>query len=196
MHTFERTALRASGSESEFADKVLTALSKWFDIETQVYGDHPDGRVLRLDAVLQPNDSMEDWKDDYPAFGVEFKLSKDNGKASAQAIDYSQTNWRKGHGRLGIFLCTTGKGFFPPEKEEHSRYEVEGRSVVVIENAIDANFKVAHLLGQFNVGELCYSNTHNYGWILVRHQRHILWSEGYGVMDAATSSIRPKVGSR
>ncbi|GAB3861552.1 hypothetical protein ACFPIJ_11875 [Dactylosporangium cerinum] len=85
-------------NEAELAERVLGILSPHFEIETEVDGRHCSGRQLRIDAVLRPRDPS-DWKDDRPAFGVEFKLASQGPSSTAkftqwarQAVDYTHTD--------------------------------------------------------------------------------------------------------
>ncbi|WP_345695748.1 hypothetical protein [Kitasatospora terrestris] len=97
------------GSERALADHVLGRLAAHFLIEREVEGRYPDGRTVRIDAVLRPRDPSG-WFDVEPVFGIEFKLpDKINsvgefGAQIAQASDYAHCTF-DGYGRLTIFLC-------------------------------------------------------------------------------------------
>ena len=97
------------GDEAELASFVLSKLDQWFHIEEQVRGQYWTGEKTRIDAVLKPRDP-EPWRDDNPAFGVEFKNLTSNSSVAdrygwvAQAVGYTHCQWQ-GYGRLAIFLC-------------------------------------------------------------------------------------------
>jgi hypothetical protein len=176
-----RTLLPRQASEKEFAKKVIACIEPWFKIEEQVTGTHTLGTYVRIDALARPVDPSG-WFDKDPAFGIEFKQlpqdisTRDPMTLAAQAIDYTYVPWL-GYGRVGVFMCTPDQGAFPVNG---------GRG--------DPNFPIAHLLGQFAVGELCHLKGR--GWTLLKHGWHVLWSERYGVEEAKRQTIRPKVGSR
>lgn len=172
-------------NEAGLADWVLSRLDPWFIVEREVVGSHCAGRRLRIDAVLRPRDSSG-WKDDAPAFGVEFKVpgvakgwgTKDVAGWIAQAVDYTHTDWA-GYGRLRVFTCPS---YLTPV------YGID----------VSARYFLAHLLGQFGVGELCLIETGrgHEGLALLMHGYHILWSELRGVAQARYWSLRPRSGSR
>jgi hypothetical protein len=64
-------------TEAELATWVLDELAPWFVVHREVAGTHWSDRRLRLDALLVPKQPGP-WKDDRPAFGVEFKLADEH----------------------------------------------------------------------------------------------------------------------
>jgi hypothetical protein len=174
-----RILLPECSSEKEFTDKVLGCLEPWFKAEREVTGTHAYGQRVRIDAVLQPLDPPG-WLDQGPAFGIEFKQptgnARDRTRLAAQAVDYTFVDWH-GYGRLGVFICTPGIG-----------------ELLAVGGWRDPDFAMAHLLGQFTVGELC--DVRFYGWTLLIHGSHRLWPERDGVREARHRTIKPKVGSR
>lgn len=162
-------------NEADLAERVLTLLDQHFLIDTEVVGRHCSGRRLRIDAILRPRDPGP-WKDDEPAFGVEFKLvhqksfdTRDFSAWARQACDYTHVEWQ-GYGRLMVFACP---------------------SPIIDLGGTDA-WLMAHLLGQFGVGELAPREQD--GWAIMLHGDHVLWSERRGAAAAQRWSLRPKVG--
>jgi hypothetical protein len=105
-----RLPLPAFDTEADLATWVLDKLGAWFVVHEEVQGRHWSGRRFRLDAALVPKDPAP-WKDDCPAFGVEFKLADERSfdtrrfiAWAAQAVDYTETEWDD-FGRLKIFGC-------------------------------------------------------------------------------------------
>ncbi|MCX4632863.1 NUDIX domain-containing protein [Streptomyces sp. NBC_01443] len=95
-------------SEREFADAVLERLDPHFHIEREVTGTHCSGKPMRIDALARPR-AVSAWKDEAPAFGIEFKSPNMpryglDPAYTAQALDYTHTDW-KGYGRLQVALC-------------------------------------------------------------------------------------------
>jgi hypothetical protein len=173
--------LPRQANEKQFVGKVLGCLEPWFKIEREVHGVYPFlGTYARIDAVLRPLDPTG-WFDAEPTFGIEFKQlgsdTRDAMRLAAQSIDYTYVDWN-GYGRIGIFMCAPDRGVFP-----------------VMGGKEDPNFNLAHLLGQFTVGELCYLRGSR-KWALLMHGWHVIWSEGYGIEEGKRRSIIPKVGSR
>lgn len=162
-------------TELDRRDWVLEQLSQWFDFELEVPGTHCSGQRLRLDAVLMPRDSSG-WKDDRPAFGVEFKLpspgrTSDFTAWAAQSVDYTHTNWQ-GYGRLKVFMCPSP--FVGLHQSEWPRL-------------------VVRMLGQLGVGDLCQIPYR--GWALFLHDE-ILWDQSKGPVKSKYWSIRPRAGHR
>jgi hypothetical protein len=160
------------------ADHVLAELSSTFVIQREVRGEHCSGKRLRLDAVLHPRDPSG-WRDDSPAFGVEFKQPGPNQgmnawtRWAAQSVDYTHVDWER-WGRLMIFTC-------PPVTAGVSSQ---------VSYAVDNAWLMARLLGQLNVGELGRTI---HGWTLTINGES-LWSERYGVHRKW--SLAPRAGSR
>jgi hypothetical protein len=176
LHLKRRPPFPRFENEADLAQRVLSRLSMHFAAETEVRGRHWTGRTLRLDAVLRPRDASG-WRDKNAAFGVEFKLAHQRShdthrfaEWARQAVDYTQTEW-SGYGRLYIFACP---------------------SPIVSLGGSDG-WLMAHLLGQFGVGEL--SPFEREGWALTVHD-HIVWSEQRGVAAGARWSLRPRLGGR
>lgn len=163
---------RKFDSEAELASATLAVLERHFAIEREVEGIHCSGQLLRLDAVLRPQDRTG-WRDASPAFGVEFKnparldSMRDFTSWAAQSVDYTHTQWH-GYGRLTIFTC-------PPIS---ARLDEAGARWT------------ARFLGQMNVGELGWTL---HGWAL-QVCGEAIWSQRKGVHRRW--SLIPKVGSR
>ncbi|MEO3856150.1 hypothetical protein [Acrocarpospora sp. B8E8] len=162
-------------TEADRATWALAYLGQWFQVEREVWGSHCSGRRVRLDAILRPRDSSS-WKDEDPAFGVEFKLAhsgstRDFTAWAAQAVDYTHVYWH-GYGRLRIFTCPSP-------------------FVVLAER--DGGDLMARMLGQLGVGEL--SPIQRRGWSLLLND-HVVWCESDGPVAAKQWSIKSKVGSR
>jgi hypothetical protein len=169
-------------TEPELATWVLDQLAPSFVVHREIAGTHWSRRRLRLDAVLEPKDPGR-WKDDKPALGVEFKLADERSfdtrrftRWAAQAVDYTETEW-DGFGRLMIFGCPS-----PMRMIASSGWGQEAAGLM------------AHLLGQFGVGELAPMERDGLTLILQGHHR--LWSQHRGVLEARRWSLWPRVGSR
>lgn len=172
-----RVPMPRFANEAELAERVLAILEPHFEVEREVSGRHCSGRRLQVDAVLRPRDPSA-WKDDSPAFGVEFKMAHQGSFSTheftqwaRQAVDYTHAEWN-GYGPLYVFACP---------------------SPIPASGGNDG-WLMAHLLGQFGVGEL--SPRHDEGWALSIHDNHILWSERQGVAAAKRWSLRRKIGGR
>jgi hypothetical protein len=123
------------------------------------------------------------WKDDRPAFGVEFKLADEYSfdtrrftRWAAQAVDYAETEWDD-FGRLMIFGCPS-----PLRRIASSAWGPGAAGLM------------ARLLGQMGVGEL--APMEGDGLALILHGQHRLWSQRRGVLDARRWSMQPRSGSR
>lgn len=174
--------LPANASERVLADSVLSSLSQWFHVETEVQGTHCTGKRLRLDAVLKPLD-LKDWKDESPAVGLEFKANDPVVRSVkgfttwiAQAIDYAHTVW-DGHGRIPVFVSPfLLSGFHgSPAADEFGPV-------------------MARVLWRLGVGELALVRYH--GWTLFAEGNHVLWSERRGVRHGRFWSLNQRTGSR
>mgnify|MGYP001206609391 CR=1 FL=1 len=128
-------------TEAALATCVLDKLGTWCVVHEELQGTHWSGRRFRLDAALVPKDP-EPWKDDRPAFGVEFKIADERSVDTrrftawaAQAVNYTETDW-DGFGRLKIFGCPS-----PIRRIAESGYGAQAAGLM------------AQLLGQFGVDE-------------------------------------------
>jgi hypothetical protein len=171
-----RSPLPRFRDEADLAERAIACLAPYFHVQREVQGTHFSGRRLRIDAILRPRDTTG-WRDPDPAFGVEFKIAHQGGKSTneftnwaRQAVDYTHTNW-DGYGRLPVFACPSIVDTLPG----------------------DAGWLMAHLLGQFGVGELM--PVEKEGWALTVHGDQILWSQRRGPAEAQRRSLHPKVGN-
>ncbi|MEH0938324.1 hypothetical protein [Micromonospora psammae] len=169
-------------SERELSAWALGELAQWFTIAREVPGRHCGGRTVRIDAVLRPRDRNL-WHDPDIAFGVEFKLAcrhswdtREYTAWAAQMVDYTHVDWA-GYGRLPILAC-------PSLVEPFSTGE----------GGIGRAQLLAHLLGQFRVGEL--TRTEQEGWSILMHDTHVMWSQARGVREGRRWGLRPPVGNR
>ena len=165
--------------EASLSARVLSVLAPSFFINREVPGRHWTGRTFRLDAVIVPH-NPEEWRDESPALGVEFKgfpttfdTTNHTGHL-AQAITYSETVW-KGFGRLPIICCPSPVEALAPYGEPACRL-------------------MAHLLGKFSVGDMV--EHHRRGWVIRMHGSHVLWDEAEGVQAARRWRLRPRDGAR
>ncbi|OHV29065.1 hypothetical protein BBK14_34190 [Parafrankia soli] len=175
----ERLPLPHFPNEAALVEWALDQLDPWFVADREVPGTHCSNRRLRLDAVLRPRDPSG-WRDDAPAFGVEFKIAAQRSfdtmnftRWAAQALDYTHTDW-DGYGRLWVFTCPS---FLAPFTGDHWGFGPD---------------LAARLLGRFGVGELCLLDQE--GWGLMVHGTHALWTQRLGVHQAKEWSLAPRVG--
>ncbi|MER5758932.1 hypothetical protein [Streptomyces sp. NPDC002082] len=166
-------------SEREFADAVLERLDLHFYIEREVTGTHcSSSKPMRIDAVARPR-AVSAWKDEAPAFGIEFK-SPDMPRYgldpayTAQALDYTHIDW-KGYGRLQVALCPSP---LPIHRDEGiSEYRI-----------------LQSVLTHLGLMELAWLN--GYGLALVVRGTHKIWTERTGVYAGRRWSVQPSLGSR
>lgn len=162
--------------ENRFIEQMMSVLDPYFHIEREVTGTHFSGARLRIDCVIRPKDVTR-WKNKNVAFGVEFKSPNKLGSFHkysgwlAQCVDYSHTNWDN-YGYLYILSCP-------------------GFESIGIESAFDA---MAHIMGQVGVGE--FKQYKRYGWTIIMHATHRIWSEVGGVREGDRWSMERKWGSR
>jgi hypothetical protein len=172
-------------TEDAMTEVVLRRLEPWFDIEREVWGQHPTGRKCRIDAVIVPKDGGK-WKRPEMALGIEFKVTaarkympgmKELTAWTAQAIDYSFAEWGR-YGRLPIFLC-------PSPFSAHDFIEDPRQA--------SEHFAIG-LLSQFTVGSLgLYKGT---GLSFTMQGRHRIWSERFGVEHGQRWTLAPRAGHR
>ena len=189
-----------AGREAALAQQALAALEPHFRIYPEVWGSHPLGKRLRIDAILQPRDPSP-WSRPDIALGVEFKAPterdagrrdrKENAKIISQCIDYSLTTW-DGIGPVPIFFCP---GFAEIRAAEADRdpfgfddYDYGAGFTHGI------GFLMAAVMGQNNVGELVQSD--HLGWAFLSNGHHRIWSERYGVGEGKRNKLLRQVGSR
>lgn len=188
-----------AGREAALAQQALAALEPHFRVYPEVWGSHPIGKRLRIDAILQPRDPSL-WSRPDIALGVEFKAPterdagrrdrKENAKIISQCIDYSLTTW-DGIGSVPIFFC-------PGFREIRCAHE----DIDCALNDWDYNtgfnhgigFLMAGVMGQNNVGELLKSD--HLGWAFMVNGTHRIWSERYGVGEGKRNKLLRQVGSR
>ena len=65
-----------AGREAQLAQQVIAALHPHFTIATEVWGTHPTGKRLRIDAIAVPRD-VALWARPDIALGIEFKAPTD-----------------------------------------------------------------------------------------------------------------------
>jgi hypothetical protein len=192
-----------AGREAVLAQQALAALDPHFLIYREVWGTHPTGKRLRIDAIAVPRD-RERWARTDIALGIEFKAPtdrpedrrdrKDNARIISQCIDYSLVEW-DGYGKQPIFFCP---GF------------VEIRELQERDHFLNANnysegfrhgigYMMAALMGQNNVGELL--QVEHLGWAFLINGHHRIWTERVGphpggVGEGKRNRLIRSVGSR
>jgi hypothetical protein len=189
-----------AGREAALAHQALAALKPHFRIYPEVWGTHPTGKRLRIDAILQPRDPSP-WSRSDIALGVEFKAPtdrdagrrdrKENAKIISQCIDYSLTTW-DGIGPVPIFFCPgfseirgveSDRDYFGLDDWDYNTGFTHG-----------IGFLMAAVMGQNNVGELIKSD--HLGWACIINGTHRIWSERYGVGEGKRNKLLRQVGSR
>lgn len=175
-----KAAAKRKGDESDVRQRVLDALSLYFVIHEEVWGNHWSGKRVRIDAILIPRDDSG-WKTKSPRLGVEFKnfrsfdpsfSIKDYTKWWSQCHDYAETNF-DGHGYVPVFSYN---GF------SHYRQRVGNDST--------AAFAI-RFWGRLGVGELTPDD-----YIFVMNGTNKIWSMSRGVIDGSRISVERKFGSR
>lgn len=196
--------LALTGREAAFAQQVTQALKTHFTIHPEVWGTHPTGKRLRIDAIAVPHD-RDQWARPDVALGIEFKAPTDrpsekrdrkgNAKIISQCIDYSLVEW-DGFGVQPIFFCPG----FTEIRSWDQRDPFFGLSDGYSEGFEHGKgYLMAAVLGQNNVGELVHS--HHLGWAFLINGRHRLWSQRLGIRtgglgEARLNRLTRKVGSR
>lgn len=189
-----------AGREAQLAQQALAALEPHFRIHPEVWGLHPIGKRLRIDAILQPRDPSS-WSRPDMAIGVEFKAPtdreagkrdrKENARIISQCIDYSLTTW-DGIGQVPIFFCP---GFAEIRAAEADRdpFGLDDHDYATgFTHGI--GYLMAAVMGQNNVGELVKSD--HLGWACIINGTHRIWSERYGVGEGKRNKLLRQVGSR
>jgi hypothetical protein len=195
--------LATAGREAVLAQQAIEALQPHFTIDTEVWGTHPTGKRLRIDAIAVPHD-RELWARPDIALGIEFKAPtarpedrrerKDNAKIISQCIDYSLVEW-DGYGKQPIFFCPGFVEIRDLEDRDHffcTKNYSEGFSHGI-------GYMMAGLMGQNNVGELL--QTPHLGWAFLMNCHHRIWSERIGlkaggVGEGKRNRLIRSVGSR
>ena len=151
-------------NEQEFSTRVLNRLNPHFNVETEIWGKHFDGRNKRIDAIITPKDKSQ-WLRKDIAFGIEFKkpdVYADTTNVTSlikQAIDYSYVNWSNGFKEIPILIC--------PFKVHET----------LCSN--DEMIFIKKVLSKFNIGQII-NDTNKGLTFMFSHEYHI-WSERDGV---------------
>lgn len=171
-----------SMSEKSFVAETSKVLSNHFTFFHRVKGNHFSGKKLEIDCVIKPKQT-DGWKNIDIAFGLEFKdMSRLDGIADtkefskwiAQCVDYSNTDW-EGFGYIHILTCPG----------------------ISSSNFINSAYGIPlflRVLGHFGIGEL--KETTLYGWSILLHEQHRIWSEKEGVSGGKLWNLKRKFGSR
>jgi hypothetical protein len=191
------------GREAQLAQQAIEALQSHFTIDTEVWGTHPTGKRLRIDAIAVPRD-REFWSRPDIALGIEFKAltdrdgerreRKDCAKIISQCIDYSLVEW-EGYGKQPIFFCPG----FAEIREWDDRDPFLGADNYREGFRHGIGYMMAALMGQNNVGELLQSP--HLGWVFLMNGHHRIWSERIGhrtggVGEGKRNKLNRSVGSR
>lgn len=192
-----------TGLEAQLAQQVIAVLQPHFTIATEVWGTHPTGKRLRIDAIAVPRDS-DSWARPDIALGIEFKAPTDrpeerrdrkgSAKIISQCIDYSLVEW-DGYGKQPIFFCP---GFAEIR-------EWDDRDPFLKLNDYQTGFRhgigymMAGVMGQNNVGELLQCG--HLGWAFLMNGHHRIWCERVGphsggVGEGKRNKLMRSVGSR
>ena len=165
---------------------VLRALAPHFHIRQEVWGTHPHGKRLRIDAIVFPKDDSG-WKRPDVALGIEFKRA-DNGRGgttettawAAQCVDYALTYW-DGFGLVYVFACpgllhldTIRAGWREPRPGSDA-------------------WTLPKVLAHLGVGEL--REHRGKGWSFVLQATHTIWSEHYGVQAGKNWTLERRFGA-
>lgn len=192
-----------AGREAQLAQQVIAALHPHFTISTEVWGTHPTGKRLRIDAIAVPRDPCS-WARPDIALGIEFKAPtdrpeerrdrKDNAKIISQCIDYSLVEW-DGYGRQPIFFCPG----FAEIREWDDRDPFLGADDYRTGFRHGIGYMMAGVMGQNNVGELLHAG--HLGWAFLMNGHHRIWSERIGphaggVGEGKRNKLTRSVGSR
>jgi hypothetical protein len=156
--------------EKDISQDLLKRLEKYFLVYREVKGTHWTGKSVRLDAVLQPKESLG-FADSNCFLGLELKRGFDGvgeiTKQISQAVDYANSDFGQ-FGRMYVFC------FPDPSDGNWSR---------------QTTF-FDRLLGQLGVGFLSDRNG-----LLLRLKGHNLWSEAVGVQER-NWTLKRKFGSK
>ena len=192
-----------AGREALLAQQAFAALSPHFRIYPEVWGTHPTGKRLRIDAIAVPRD-RELWARPDIALGIEFKAPtdrfedrrdrKDNAKIISQCIDYSLVEW-DGYGKQPIFFCPG----FVEIRELQNRDHFLGADNYPEGFHHGIGYMMAALMGQNNVGELL--QVEHLGWAFLINGHHRIWTERVGplpggVGEGKRNRLIRSVGSR
>ena len=191
------------GREAQLAQQAIEALQPHFTIDTEVWGTHPTGKRLRIDAIAVPRD-RERWARPDIALGIEFKAPtdryedrrdrKDTAKIISQCIDYSLVEW-DGYGKQPIFFCPG----FVEIRELQDRDHFLGADNYREGFRHGIGYMMAGLMGQNNVGELLQVD--HLGWAFLINGHHRIWSERLGarlggVGEGKRNRLIRSIGSR
>jgi hypothetical protein len=178
LHDFlsRRGSPVATMDEEALKGAVLGILSQWFTVELEVWGRHPSGTKIRIDAVLRPKD-REPWRSKDVAIGLEFKspgsakshASRDSA-VMAQTLDYAMCDF-EGYGQILVFICPAPA-------------QLRGEMVLF------------RFLAQYGVGYVELETIRGVT-LYLGDQSRILWSELKGVSHLGrTTDLSRKVGNR
>lgn len=184
-------------TEPRLTEIVLKQLNPHFQLTPEVWGTHPSGERMRIDAIAVPR-SIASWSRPDMALGIEFKAPsahradgtrerKDACKIVSQCIDYTWTAW-DGFGMVPVFFCP---GF---AEVDYFRYANGVYSST--EQAFQAGmgYALAGLLGQNNAGELIEAP--HLGWAFIMNGKHRIWTERFGVAEGRKNKLIRDHGSR
>lgn len=163
-------------SEQELKEIISNDLDKDFKIVYEWEGKHFSGKNMRIDMLIKPRVNLE-WANKDIVFGVEFKrgrLDEMNyvNNFIKQGIDYSQTYFNK-LGYIPILLC-------PNLNTSHS---MDSRYVM----------NMRHFLSSFNIGELYHTKN---GLSIMYADKHTIWSQKTGVIEAKRYKLKTKFGAK
>ena len=150
--------------EAELEDKLEKFLSKWFNVERQVWSESGNSRI---DIVAV---HKSDIKKEYP-FGIEVKDTKkkrglDIALWFLQSIRYTKENFL-GYGKCIILICPPISG----------HYFVEG-SYVNNHNGCHPHKNVSTFLGHFGIGEVQKCSRYKLKRVIFAYNSSIFWSSG------------------
>ncbi len=143
--------------EKTLKRQVLQRLEHDFHIEMEVWGLHPGGHKVRIDAIITPKRRTKEWgKNSSSSFGIEFKSSLTESKGSrrgttayyAQCYDYTFASF-SGYGRVPVLICP--------------KFQVGS--------------EMASFLAQSNIGTLDYDKKQQQ---LIMELQQTVWSERLG----------------
>ena len=161
--------------ESADRSELRRILGPQWKIQDEVWGRGPDGKPVRVDAVIRPIDATQ-WKDPSVAFAVECKSMTrqkqicDRSHWLRQCVDYTYTNWQ-GYGFLWVLTFPSVFGpWYTKSSIEHER----------------------HLFGAFGVGEIV--NDRWGGWS-IHFSTHRIWSEKQGVVSGSRWTCKKTFGA-
>lgn len=184
-------------TEPRLTEIVFQQLAHHFHLTPQVWGTHPSGERMRIDAIAVPRDRTG-WSRADIALGIEFKAPsghrpdgtrerKDACKIVSQCIDYTWTDW-EGFGRVPVFFCP---GFAEVDYLRYTRGVYPGTDEAF---RAGTGYALAGLLGQNNAGELIEAP--HLGWAFVMNATHRIWTERFGIAEGATNKLIRDSGSR